>query len=73
MCRDVSVCPPQADAAGAPVAATRCTTSSLVPTAEELDAGKSISCTCGGDAATEQLCQARLLHAAPGSSCGLHQ
>lgn len=57
VCRDVSVCEPRQDGSGELVAATGCTTASLVPTEEELDAGKSISCTCGGDDATEQLCQ----------------
>lgn len=59
VCRDASVCPPKTDALGALVQPTGCSSASLVPTTEELSAGKDISCTCGGDAATEQLCQAR--------------
>ena len=53
------MCEPQEDSAGQVQPATGCTTTSLVPTAEELDDGKRISCTCGGDDATDQLCQVR--------------
>jgi hypothetical protein len=59
VCRDVSVCPLKTDVQGDVTQATSCTTGSLVPTVEELTQGKSLSCACGGDAATEQLCQAR--------------
>jgi hypothetical protein len=68
VCRDVSVCPTKTDAQGVVTPASSCTTGSLVPTAEELTQGKSLSCACGGDAATEQLCQAR---AEAGARCGL--
>ena len=47
------------DALGQLQQAKSCSTGSLVPTAEELADGKALSCACGGDAATEQLCQAR--------------
>jgi hypothetical protein len=59
VCRDVSVCPDKTNERGEAAAAKSCTTGSLVPSAEELAGGKSLSCACGGDAATEQLCQAR--------------
>ncbi len=63
MCRDVQACPAKADALGQTQLAKSCSTGSLVPTAEELADGKVLSCACGGDAATEQLCQARSVRA----------
>jgi len=59
VCHDVQACPAKMDALGQLQQAKSCSTGSLVPTAEELADGKALSCACGGDAATEQLCQAR--------------
>lgn len=53
LCRSLDACPPRA-VDGAPPRA--CTTSRLVPSREELQQGKLLSCACGGDDAAAALC-----------------
>lgn len=60
VCTTVDVCPARGLPDGSQQEAAGCTSDSMMPTASELDTGKTFSCMCGGlpgDASTEWACK----------------
>lgn len=57
VCTATSSCPPMTLPDGTVIPASGCTSDSITPVLNEFSAGKSLSCTCGGDdASTEYIC-----------------